>query len=218
MTLGPGDALFGQDGTSGDPAAPEPGGTGPASWNATPLTTPAAPDPLVIVDPVPGAVSSAIGGSGPSIIPGAPGAPVIVDPVAGGMPGVARGSGPSITPGAARPSAWSAGPLGPRPVPPPQMGAVPPVTGQPDAAAAPRPAAGCGPPSTSSPGTRGRTARPGPAVPPRPEARPPVVDELAVLGFSRHLRSRVGTRLFTWFFVLVFALILVQLIASLLDP
>jgi hypothetical protein len=189
MTLGPGDALFGQDGTSGDPAAPEPGGAGPASWNATPLTTPAAPDPLVIVDPV-----------------------------AGGMPGGARGSGPSITPGAARPSAWSAGPLGPRPVPPPQMGAVPPVTGQPDAAAAPRPAAGCGPPSTSSPGTRGRTARPGPAVPSRPEARPPVVDELAVLGFSRHLRSRVGTRLFTWFFVLVFALILVQLIASLLDP
>jgi hypothetical protein len=70
------------------------------------------------------------------------------------------------------------------------------VTGQPRAAAAPRP----------------------PALPPRPEARPPVVDELAVLGFSRHLRSRVGSRLFTWFFVLVFALILVQLIASLLDP
>jgi hypothetical protein len=76
------------------------------------------------------------------------------------------------------------------------MGSVPPVTGQPRAAAAPRPA----------------------AVPTRPEARPPVVDELAVLGLSRHLRSRVGTRLFTWFFVLVFALILVQLIASLLDP
>jgi hypothetical protein len=52
----------------------------------------------------------------------------------------------------------------------------------------------------------------------QPEARPPVVDELAVLGFSRHLRSRIGTRLFTWFFVLVFALIIVQLISSLLDP
>jgi hypothetical protein len=52
----------------------------------------------------------------------------------------------------------------------------------------------------------------------QPEARPPVVDELAVLGFSRHLRSRIGTRLFTWFFVLVFALIIVQLVSSLLDP
>ena len=67
-----------------------------------------------------------------------------------------------------------------------------------------------------------RLGPPGPpagtALPGRPEARPPVVDELAVLGFSRHLRSRVGARLFTWFFVLVFALILVQMVASLLDP
>jgi hypothetical protein len=45
-----------------------------------------------------------------------------------------------------------------------------------------------------------------------------VVEEIAVLGFSRHLRSRIGARLFTWFFVLVFALILVQLVASLLQP
>jgi hypothetical protein len=59
---------------------------------------------------------------------------------------------------------------------------------------------------------------PGQAGPYQPEARPPVVDELAVLGFSRHLRSRIGMRLFTWFFVLVFALIIVQLISSLLDP
>jgi hypothetical protein len=59
---------------------------------------------------------------------------------------------------------------------------------------------------------------PGAAGTDQPEARPPVVDELAVLGFSRHLRSRIGTRLFTWFFVLVFALIIVQLVSSLLDP
>jgi hypothetical protein len=74
---------------------------------------------------------------------------------------------------------------------------------------------------------RGSGGPPGPSPPGRPpaesrtdqpEARPPVVDELAVLGFSRHLRSRIGTRLFTWFFVLVFALIIVQLISSLLDP
>jgi hypothetical protein len=59
---------------------------------------------------------------------------------------------------------------------------------------------------------------PGEARTDQSEARPPVVDEIAVLGFSRHLRSRIGTRLFTWFFVLVFALIIVQLISSLLDP
>jgi hypothetical protein len=67
--------------------------------------------------------------------------------------------------------------------------------------------------SSSRAGPPGRTAGPG-----RPEARPPVVEEIAVLGFSRHLRSRIGARLFTWFFVLVFALILVQLVASLLQP
>ncbi|HEY4418995.1 MAG TPA: hypothetical protein VGN22_05745 [Pseudonocardia sp.] len=88
--------------------------------------------------------------------------------------------------------------------------------------------------SVPSPGGRAAAASPhcagvprGPSQPGRPSreaatdqpaARPRVVDELAVLGFSRHLRSRIGTRLFTWFFVLVFALIIVQLIASLLDP
>ena len=66
---------------------------------------------------------------------------------------------------------------------------------------------------------RGAAASSSRAGPPgRPEARPPVVEEIAVLGFSRHLRSRIGARLFTWFFVLVFALILVQLVASLLQP
>jgi hypothetical protein len=70
-----------------------------------------------------------------------------------------------------------------------------------------------GPPGPPRPGRP-----PGPGPTDQPEARPPVVEELAVLGFSRHLRSRIGTRLFTWFFVLVFAVILVQLISSLLDP
>jgi hypothetical protein len=89
--------------------------------------------------------------------------------------------------------------------------------GRPGAPAAPRgtgadTGAGC-PPGPLRPGPPGPPARPD-----QPESRPPVVDELAVLGFSRHLRSRLGTRLFTWFFVLVFALILVQLISSLLDP
>ncbi|GAA1309482.1 hypothetical protein [Pseudonocardia xinjiangensis] len=73
------------------------------------------------------------------------------------------------------------------------------------------------PSGTVPPGRPAGPSRP-PAWPGRPEARPPVVEEIAVLGFSRHLRSRIGTRLFTWFFVLVFALILVQLVASLLHP
>ena len=79
--------------------------------------------------------------------------------------------------------------------------------------AAPASSHGGGPPRPAQP-----ARQPGEARPNQPEARPPVVDELAVLGFSRHLRSRIGTRLFTWFFVLVFALIIVQLISSLLDP
>lgn len=57
---------------------------------------------------------------------------------------------------------------------------------------------------------------PGSGVPPRPPARPPVVDEPGILGLSRRSRSRLGSRLFTAFFVLVFAVILVQMIVALL--
>lgn len=55
-----------------------------------------------------------------------------------------------------------------------------------------------------------------PTLPPRPEARPRIVEDPAILGLSRVSRSRLGSRLFTWFFVLVYAVILVQLIVSLL--
>ena len=37
-----------------------------------------------------------------------------------------------------------------------------------------------------------------------------------ILGLTRHSRSRLGSRLFTWFFVFVYALILIQLIWSIL--
>lgn len=57
-----------------------------------------------------------------------------------------------------------------------------------------------------------------PPVPPRPEARPRIVDDTVILGLTRHSRSRLGSRVFTLFFVFVFALIVVQMIASLLSP
>ena len=53
---------------------------------------------------------------------------------------------------------------------------------------------------------------------PRPAARPRIEEEPGILGFSRRSHSRIGSRLFTWFFVFVFTLILVQLIVALLDP
>jgi len=61
-----------------------------------------------------------------------------------------------------------------------------------------------------------------PAPPPGPpaglRARPRVEPEVGILGLSRHSRSRLGSRLFTLFFVFVFGLILVQLIVTLLQP
>ncbi|WP_232661432.1 hypothetical protein [Pseudonocardia sp. TRM90224] len=58
----------------------------------------------------------------------------------------------------------------------------------------------------------------GRTLPPRPPARPPIGEEPSILGLSRHSRSRLGSRLFTLFFVFVFALIVVQTIAVLLNP
>jgi hypothetical protein len=75
-------------------------------------------------------------------------------------------------------------------------------------------------------GTAGSPAarKPGPGTPPRrprlppgPPPRPRVVDEPGILGLSRLTRSRFGSRLFTWFFVLVFAVIVVQMISAILD-
>jgi hypothetical protein len=52
---------------------------------------------------------------------------------------------------------------------------------------------------------------------PGPPPRPRIVDEPGILGLSRLSRSRAGSRLFTWFFVLVFTLIVVQMVAAILD-
>ncbi len=57
---------------------------------------------------------------------------------------------------------------------------------------------------------------PGVHRPPLLRARPPVVEEPEILGLSRLMRGRVGSRLFTLFFTAVFALIVVQMLVELL--
>lgn len=47
-------------------------------------------------------------------------------------------------------------------------------------------------------------------------ARPRVVEEPSILGLSRRTRSRLGSRLFSLFFVAVFALIAVQMVLAIL--
>ncbi len=82
----------------------------------------------------------------------------------------------------------------------------PPVIGAAERAAPPRPAPRTGPPIV--------TPLPRPET--RPPARPRIEPEPAILGLSRHTRSRLGARLFNLFFVFVFALILIQMIVALL--
>jgi hypothetical protein len=47
-------------------------------------------------------------------------------------------------------------------------------------------------------------------------ARPPVVEDPGILGLSRLTRGRVGSRVFTLFFVAVFTLIAVEMLVELL--
>jgi hypothetical protein len=82
-------------------------------------------------------------------------------------------------------------------------GPPPPVIVVPERVAPPRPAPRARPSIT--PGTR-------------PPARPRIEPEPAILGLSRHTRSRLGSRLFNLFFVFVFALIVIQMVVALLAP
>jgi hypothetical protein len=59
--------------------------------------------------------------------------------------------------------------------------------------------------------------RPAPPWPPGPPPRPRIVEEPAILGLSRLTRGRLGSRLFNAFFLLVFALIIVQMISAILE-
>jgi hypothetical protein len=56
-----------------------------------------------------------------------------------------------------------------------------------------------------------------PRRPPGPPPRPRIVDEPGILGLSRLTRGRFGSRLFNWFFVLVFAVIVIQMISAILE-
>jgi hypothetical protein len=105
------------------------------------------------------------------------------------------------------------------PSPPAPLPAAPPPVEVP--AAAVRPGAAEDAPRTAVP------VRIPPRVPPRAEpavyrptvqrARPPVVQEPSILGLSRLARGRVGSRLFTLFFVAVYALIAVQMVVAILQ-
>jgi hypothetical protein len=75
------------------------------------------------------------------------------------------------------------------------------------------------PPSGAATTPSARRAAPGPphALPPRPDARPRIVQDPVILGLTRVSRSRLGSRLFTWFFVFVYLVIVIQLIWSILQ-
>lgn len=73
-------------------------------------------------------------------------------------------------------------------------------------------------PAQAIPSPRRPPSVPGPARRDAVPARPRIVDEPGILGLSRLSRGRFGSRVFTWFFVLVFALILAQMIMSILYP
>jgi hypothetical protein len=76
--------------------------------------------------------------------------------------------------------------------------------------AAPSPA----PPGPAPPAASAPSAAPEhPALLPRPR----IVQDPVILGLTRHSRSKLGSRLFTLFFVFVYLLIFVQLIWSLVQ-
>jgi hypothetical protein len=89
-------------------------------------------------------------------------------------------------------------------------------------AATPWPPPGATAPRARAPGAippPRRSSAPGrPAPIPGPPPMPRIPPEPAILGLSRLTRGRFGSRLFTLFFVLVFALIVGQMVVSILYP
>jgi hypothetical protein len=139
-------------------------------------------------------------------------------------PPAAPTDGPSTAPalGTSRPDAVSGPvprPRTPAPHPPNPAPAAPPSSSW--AADPPTPPSGA--PLTSlfaasppKPATQ-PPATGAPHLPPRPEARPRIVQDPVILGLTRVSRSRLGSRLFTWFFVFVYLVIVIQLIWSILQ-
>ena len=122
--------------------------------------------------------------------------------------------------------AASAPPSGAAPAPPPP--AAPP-SAAPPADAAPnfvlqetRPSWAADPPTPPSgapttPSARRTASGPARPLPPRPDARPRIVQDPVIIGLTRVSRSMLGSRLFTWFFVFVYLVILIQLVWSILQ-
>lgn len=227
MTTWPGDALFGQDGTGGDGVGPLPGfelpllrlptigpdgkiigldgdedsdEDDPGDHNDPWAATDTDPEPEDATDREPAA------GSGAAAFrsTGRPAANAGRVVSMGLLAEPATAGTPVADPVADQP---------PLPVPEPD----PPDAATPDPP--PPPVADAPTPPQGIP-TSARFAvpvAPSAPLPPRPYARPPVVDDAGIIGLTRVSRSKVGSRLFTWFFVLVFALILVQMVVALLS-
>jgi hypothetical protein len=205
MTIGAGDALFGGDGTGDDTTAEGgPDGVGPLPGFELPVLKVPAVSAEGVVTGV-DALEEDDSAAGP--------APAVPPPPVRAVPGARNGS-PSSN-GAVRPA--SEGPLeaGPRTDrAEPAARETPPVPST-------RPAAVSGTGAHTFPSPRPTAPPPSrhrPPVPPRPDARPRIPDEPGILGLSRVSRSRIGSRLFTWFFVLIFTLIAVQMVVALLTP
>lgn len=210
MTVGPGDALFGQDGTGGDAtSADATDGLGMLPGLDLPVVRLPSIGPdgeIVGLDDLDHDLL------GPDPEPADRGPAGGVAPDTNGV----RTAGPDSTTGAWAPEAAA-----------PSVG-----TAGADAAASRGRRDGDGsawsaPPGRDRPGwgpagSRAATTSPvvGRPTPARSRyaPRPRVVDEPGILGLSRHSRGRLGSRLFTWFFVLVFSLILIQLVVALLAP
>jgi hypothetical protein len=128
-----------------------------------------------------------------------------------------RADDPAAIPASAPPSGAASAP--PPPAAPPS--AAPPADAAPNfvlqetrpswAADPPTPPSG----APTTPSAR-RTAS-GAPLPPRPDARPRIVQDPVIIGLTRVSRSRLGSRLFTWFFVFVYLVIIIQLVWSILQ-
>jgi hypothetical protein len=73
------------------------------------------------------------------------------------------------------------------------------------------------PPSGAPTTPSARRTASGAPLPPRPDARPRIVQDPVIIGLTRVSRSRLGSRLFTWFFVFVYLVIIIQLVWSILQ-
>lgn len=191
MTTGAGDALFGQDGTGGD-IGPLPGFELPVV--RLPIIGP--DGEITGLDDFDRDLDAGPATTAPPAAAPAPAGSGAYPPPAGPTterpaPGRTEAPAPIAHPAGATTAPAVGPPRGP--VPPPIGGRG--GTGQGRPPGAPQPVA---------------------QQPRYPVARPTVVDEPGILGLSRRSRSRWGSRLFTAFFVFVFAVILIQMIAALL--